>query len=83
MRIENVLAHDLLSKDVETQSNGDDLLDIDLSNFVTSAGVTDVKSLSFCPMWDLSKAKGDGGPPSLEDMESLREIIFSRKKEAR
>ena len=32
---------------------------------------------------DLSKTNGDGGPPSLEDMESLREIIFSRKKEAR
>ena len=34
-------------------------------------------------MWGLSKTNGDGGPPSLEDMESLREIIFSRKKEAR
>ena len=34
-------------------------------------------------MWNLSRAKGDGGPPSLEDMESLREIIFSRKKKAR
>ena len=34
-------------------------------------------------MWNLSKAKGNEGPPSLEDMESLLEIIFSRKKEAR
>ena len=59
------------------------MLDIELSNFVTSAGMTGVKSLSFCPEWDLSKAKGDGGPPSLEDMASLRETIFSRKKEAR
>ena len=34
-------------------------------------------------MWDLSETNGDGGPPSLEDMESLREIIFSRKKDTR
>ena len=31
----------------------------------------------------MSKTNGDEGPPSLEDIESLREIIFSRKKEAR
>ena len=42
-----------------------------------------MKSLSFCPVWDLSKAEGDGGPPSLEDKANLRATIFSRKIEAR
>ena len=57
-------------------------LTFELSDSVTLIGATGVKSVNVCPVWGLSKSNGDGGPPSLEEMESLREIIFSWKKEA-
>ena len=70
-----MLPHDFRS-DVGMLSSGDDLFDIDRSNWDTSAGVTGLKSESSSPLWGRSKSKGVGLPCNFRAIESLRETIF-------